>query len=63
MKIEWGTYQSFLGHENESGCFRCHDDEHETEEGETISMDCETCHIILAEEEPAPEILNTLRGI
>jgi hypothetical protein len=63
MKIEWGTYQSFLGHKNDSGCFRCHDDEHKTEEGETISMDCETCHIILAEEEAAPKILNTLRGI
>lgn len=63
MKIAWNTYQNFLGHKNESGCFRCHDDEHETEDGETISMDCETCHIILAEEEPAPEILSTLRGL
>ncbi len=63
MKIEWNTYESFLGHNNESGCFRCHDDTHETKAGETISMDCETCHIILAEDEEAPEILNTLRGI
>lgn len=62
MKIEWGTYKSFLGHKDESGCFRCHDDSHETKEGEAISMDCDTCHIILAEDEPAPKILEILRG-
>ena len=62
MKITWGSYQNFLGHKNESGCFRCHDDEHVAESGETISMDCETCHILLAEEEESPEILQRLRG-
>lgn len=63
MKIEWNTYKNFLGHRDESGCFRCHDDSHETKASETISMDCETCHIILAEDEEAPEILKTLKGI
>jgi hypothetical protein len=62
MKIQWGTYKSFLNHKDESGCFRCHDDSHENEEGETISQDCETCHVILAEDEPAPEILKTIKG-
>jgi len=63
MKITWGTYKNLRGHADESGCFRCHDDEHETSSGETISMDCEACHIILAEEEENPEILKTMRGI
>jgi hypothetical protein len=62
MKIGWDTYPNFLGHKNESGCFRCHDDGHTTKAGGTISMDCETCHIILAEDEPTPGILKTLRG-
>ena len=31
-----------------------------TEEGETISMECTTCHSILAQEEEDPEILRTL---
>lgn len=62
MKIGWNTYPNFLGHKNDSGCFRCHDDGHTTKAGGTISMDCETCHIILAEEEPAPEILKILRA-
>ncbi len=63
MNIGWSTYKSFLGHNDESGCFRCHDDELENSEGETVSMDCEACHIILAEEEENPEILQTLQGI
>lgn len=62
MGIQWDTYLSHLGHTNELGCFRCHDEEHETEGGDVISMDCETCHTILAEEEENPEILNTLIG-
>ena len=63
MKIKWNTYRSLLGHSNDSGCFRCHDDEHQTSSGESISMDCETCHIILAEDEKNPEILKRIQGI
>jgi hypothetical protein len=62
MNIQWGTYTSHLGHENDLGCFRCHDEMHESESGETISMDCNTCHTILAEEETSPEILHLLQG-
>ncbi len=62
MKIQWNTYSSNLGHTNELGCFRCHNEEHESEGGEVISMDCEACHTILAEEEEDPEILRTLFG-
>lgn len=62
MGIQWDTYHSNLGHTNELGCFRCHNEEHEAENGEVISMDCETCHTILAEEEEDPEILKTLLG-
>jgi hypothetical protein len=42
------------------GCFRCHDDEHRTADGQTISQDCSTCHSLLAVEEENPEILATL---
>jgi hypothetical protein len=62
MKIAWNTYRSFLGHDDDSGCFRCHDDGHKTSSGETIAMDCDTCHVIIAEEEPAPEILKLLQN-
>ena len=54
MKIEWGTYPSNLSHfdgQDElgtGGCFRCHDDEHESETGEYIEQDCDKCHELLA---------------
>lgn len=62
MNVQWDTYSSHLGHANEMGCFRCHNEEHEAESGEVISMDCDTCHTILAEDEEDPEILKTLLG-
>ena len=62
MNIKWGTYTSHIGHEQDLGCFRCHDEEHVSESGETISQDCDTCHSLLAEEESNPEILKELEG-
>jgi len=64
MNIAWDTYARFIGHgpDFDTGCFRCHDGEHETADGEVISADCDTCHVILAEEEHNPEILQTLQG-
>jgi hypothetical protein len=47
MKIAWGTYPSFLGHDQAPGCWRCHDDEHVTGEGKAITQDCSLCHNLL----------------
>jgi hypothetical protein len=47
MKVTWGTYKEHNGHQNADegyGCFRCHDDEHQTEFGKTISQSCDLCH-------------------
>ncbi len=62
MKIEWGTYVNHIGHGEsfDIGCFRCHDESHTSETGETISGDCNLCHVILAENEADPKILKTL---
>lgn len=62
MNLQWGTYTNHLGHTDDSGCFRCHDESHSSESGETISMDCDTCHTILAEDEKDPAILKTIRN-
>lgn len=58
MKVEWGTYRSHIGHMDltgdysaTGGCFRCHDDDHESEDGRYISQDCDACHTIIAERE------------
>ncbi len=61
MNIRWGTYPNHIGHQEAPGCFRCHDGEHRTAEGAVIAQDCDTCHAVLAMEEPDPEILRTLR--
>ena len=48
MNVTWGTYPGHLGHqhfdETGFGCWRCHDDEHESESGNYIKMDCDLCH-------------------
>jgi len=63
MNIFWSTYPNNLGHDPAPGCFRCHDGAHSTADGSrTIPNDCSTCHALLAFEEPAPDILRTLRG-
>jgi len=60
MNVTWGTYPLHIGHEVSPGCWRCHDEEHATEDGETISQDCDTCHSLLAMEEEDPAILDDL---
>ena len=60
MKIQWNTYANWMTHD---GCFRCHNYQHEAETGELISMDCDACHTVLAEEEHKPAILKQLLGI
>jgi nitrate/TMAO reductase-like tetraheme cytochrome c subunit len=62
MHIGWGTYANMIGHRNDGGCFRCHDEQHTTADGKTISQDCATCHRLLAMEEPAPPIMQSLYG-
>lgn len=60
MNVAWGTYPVHIGHEDYPGCFRCHDDEHETADGEAIAQDCESCHAMVAIEEEEPEIVELL---
>ncbi len=48
MKVGWNTYPSHLGHRNDSGCFRCHNENLKDEEGQAIPYDCTLCHSILA---------------
>jgi hypothetical protein len=61
MKITWGTYPSFLGHEQAAGCFRCHDGDHRSADGRELSQDCGLCHSLLATEEVNPAILSQLK--
>ena len=60
MRITWGTHPENIGHEDFPGCFRCHDDNHKSAAGKTITQDCDKCHTILATEEANPKILKDL---
>jgi NapC/NirT cytochrome c family, N-terminal region len=60
MKVTWGTYPNHLGHTDSPGCFRCHDGNHASADGRTISNDCATCHDLVAVSEKDPKILTDL---
>jgi hypothetical protein len=60
MKVTWGTYPNNVGHTDFPGCFRCHDDNHAAAGGQKITNDCNTCHQLLAMDEPSPKILADL---
>lgn len=60
MKVTWGTYPTNVGHTDFPGCFRCHDDNHSSADGKKIVQDCNTCHQLLAMDDPAPKILTDL---
>lgn len=47
MKASWKHYPDQIGHMEYNGCFRCHNDRHESESGKLISKDCNLCHTIL----------------
>ena len=49
MKASWDAYPEHIGHIEFNGCFRCHNGNHESEDGAVISRDCNLCHTILAQ--------------
>jgi len=55
MGASWDAYASHIGHKTYNGCFRCHDDKHESEGGENISKDCNLCHTIVFQGKPGQE--------
>ncbi len=46
MRIDFGTYVNNIGHVDGPGCFRCHDGEHKSPDGQVIPQDCDLCHEI-----------------
>jgi hypothetical protein len=60
MKLTWGTHPNHIGHQDGGGCFRCHDGSHATKDGRAIASACDTCHVILAQDEKEPKILKDL---
>jgi hypothetical protein len=63
MKVNWREFPDHIGHLNTPGCFRCHDGNHETEDGQVISRDCNVCHTIVAQERKDGEKYVSLESV
>ncbi|MCC7206140.1 MAG: NapC/NirT family cytochrome c [Anaerolineae bacterium] len=46
QKLDWTTHPDNIGHRDAPGCFRCHDGQHFSAEGEVIRLECNLCHSI-----------------
>lgn len=61
-KADWRVYPNNIGHKDWAGCFRCHDNKHKTEQGETVrASDCNSCHTIIAQGK-GPELATLAAG-
>ncbi len=63
MKVSWREFPNHISHLYDSGCFRCHDGEHFTDDGEMIRRDCNLCHTIIAQTTTEGEELVSMSGI
>ncbi|MCK5277294.1 MAG: NapC/NirT family cytochrome c, partial [Cyclobacteriaceae bacterium] len=61
MMVSWDEYESHIGHKTYNGCFRCHDDNHKSEDGKVISKDCNICHTIVLQGKPGEEQFTSVR--
>ncbi|MFZ0391340.1 MAG: NapC/NirT family cytochrome c [Calditrichia bacterium] len=52
MNVRWSEYPNHIGHMEYRGCFRCHNNTHQSSDGETISMECNLCHTIIGQGTP-----------
>jgi hypothetical protein len=56
MKVKWSAYPDNIGHRDSPGCFRCHRESMQSDDGETIFRTCSKCHVILAQGESIDEV-------
>jgi hypothetical protein len=56
MRAKWTAHPNNIGHRDSPGCFRCHNDVMESEEGDTIFSDCTKCHVNLAQGESVASV-------
>lgn len=63
MNVNWTKYPDNIGHLHSDGCFRCHDGNHVSDDGKTLSRKCNTCHIILDQKTGDNEMRLSLSGV
>lgn len=63
MNVSWRGFPNHLSHLYDEGCFRCHDGEHVSDEGDIIKKDCNLCHTIIEQTTGDGNELVSLSGI
>ncbi len=53
QKLDWTSHPDNIGHQESAGCFRCHDGKHFTSDGQAIRLECNLCHSIPVQSDPA----------
>jgi hypothetical protein len=61
MNVSWKEYPDHIGHMISPGCFRCHNGEHVSDDGQVISRECDSCHTIIAQG-PGRELASITSG-
>jgi hypothetical protein len=61
MKVTYDAYPEHIGHLESPGCFRCHNDAFKSEDGRTITRDCNLCHTVIGQGRPTKMQLTNVR--
>ncbi len=62
MKARWDAFPDNIGHLISDGCFRCHDGKHVSPQGDVITRNCKSCHLII-EQGPVDEMESNTQGL
>jgi hypothetical protein len=63
MKVDWRTHPNNIGHFYTPGCFRCHDGQHVSADGNVVPKDCNICHTLLSQSESGVPLMWQEKGI
>jgi len=63
MRVDWRTHPDNIGHFYYQGCFRCHDGNHVSADGKVIQKDCNTCHLVVGQEEAGKMLSDNIHGV
>jgi len=61
MKVTYDVYPEHIGHLESNGCFRCHNNTFKSDNGRTITKDCNLCHSIVGQGKPGSMQLTSVR--
>ena len=61
MKVSYDLYPEHIGHLEFNGCFRCHNDTFKSDNGRTITKDCDLCHTIVGQGQPDMMVYSNIK--